>query len=585
MDASKLGSAKEKAAFRTRVLVDSDDRLNMRTRVHILVIEIITVGALSLLLFFYGLGNFGLVGADEPRYAQIAREMLRNNDFVTPTLHGVPWLEKPALYYWRAAASFRTFGVHDWAARLPSATFALALVIIIYFHMRRFRPGAQFGAALITAASAAIIGFARGASTDMQLAAPFAFAMLGWYAWFETGSKFWLFDLYFFIAVGTLAKGPVAPGLAFFIVLTFAFVRRDLKLLLRTLWWPGILIYSAIVLPWYVAVQMANKDFFKIFFFEHNLERFATDLFQHRQPFWYYVPVLILSLLPWAVYSIAALESAAKQTWRDWRSSAPGRVRASEQIGDSFPEFLVIWALFPVLFFSFSQSKLPGYILPAIPPCTILTADYLHRRKKAAMRPALLFGHSFLTAVLTTAVLLVPHVVLDPKSVPPPPALMYAIAVGIAVFCFIFFLVRRHGQRMLLWTTIVPVAFGVFFLLHYAGRILGEAYSSRQVAAYIENVERDNLHGRLYPVAIFDARRDVEYGLGFYLDERIDRYERGEIPIGEHILVAREGEHDALFRLLGPNRKFETFGSPFPVSANPQHLEVLWISSRVLPGR
>ena len=97
----------------------------------------------------------------------------------------------------------------------------------------------------------------------MQLAAPFAFAMLGWYAWFETGSKFWLFDLYFFIAVGTLAKGPVAPGLAFFIVLIFAIVRRDLKLLWRTVWWPGVLIYSAIVLPWYVAVQMANKDFFK----------------------------------------------------------------------------------------------------------------------------------------------------------------------------------------------------------------------------------------------------------------------------------------------------------------------------------
>jgi len=579
MDAGKSGSVIEEAALTTSVLLGSDERQNMRSRAHILVIEIVTVFVLSMLLFFYGLGSFGLVGADEPRYAQIAREMLRNNDFVTPTLHGIPWLEKPALYYWRAAASFRTFGVHDWAARLPSATFALALVIIIYFHMRRFRPGAQFGAALITATSAAIIGFARGASTDMQLAAPFAFAMLGWYAWFETGSKFWLFDLYFFLAVGTLAKGPVAPGLAFFIVGIFAVVRRDLKLLWRTVWWPGVLIYSAIVLPWYVAVQMANKDFFKIFFLEHNLERFATDLFQHRQPFWYYIPVLILSLLPWTVYGIAALESAARQTWQDWRSSAPGRVRESDQVGDSFPEFLVIWALFPVIFFSFSQSKLPGYILPAIPPCTILIADYLHRKKRAAMRVSLLFGHTFLTTVLTVAVLLVPHLVLDPKSVPPPSALAYAGAVGAAVFCFIFFLARRRGERMLLWTTIIPVAFGVFFLLHYAGRILGQAYSSRQVAAYIERIERDNLQGRLRPVAVFDARRDVEYGLGFYLDEPIDRYERGEVPVGEHILVTREGGHQAIARLLGPNREVISFGSPF-AGSNPQHLEVLWISSR-----
>jgi 4-amino-4-deoxy-L-arabinose transferase-like glycosyltransferase len=551
----------------------------MKLSRHVLIVEIATVMALSLLLFFYGLANFGLVGADEPRYAQIAREMLRNNDFVTPTLHGSPWLEKPALYYWRAAASFRTFGVHDWAARLPSATFALALVVIIYFHMRRFRPGAEFGAALITAASAAIIGFSRGASTDMQLAAPFAFAMLGWYAWFETGKKFWLFDLYFFIAVGTLAKGPVAPGLAFCIVLIFAAIRRDLRLVWKTVWWPGVVIYSAIVLPWYIAVQRANKDFFKVFFLEHNLERFATDLFQHRQPFWYYIPVLILALMPWTVYGIAALVSAIKQAWRDWRSSAPGRVRESEQIGDSFPEFLVIWALFPVVFFSFSQSKLPGYILPAVPPCTILTADYLRRRRNQSMRPGLVFGHALLTALLTTAVLLVPHVVLDPKSVPPAPALAYATAAGAAVFCFIFFLVRRRGQRMLLWTTIVPVAFGVFFLLHYAGRILGEAYSSRQVANYVEKIERDSLQGRDRPVAVYETRRDVEYGLGFYLDERIERYERGEIPIVEHLLVARQGEHEALVRLLGPNRKFISFGSPFPGAMNPQHLEVLWVSS------
>ena len=132
--------------------------------------------------------------------------------------------------------------------------------------MRRFRPGAEFGAALITAASAGIIGFSRGASTDMQLAAPFAFAMLGWYAWFETGKKFWLFDLYFFIAVGTLAKGPVAPGLAFCIVLIFAAFRRDLRLVWKTVWWPGIVIYSAIVLPWYIAVQRANRDFFQSLF-------------------------------------------------------------------------------------------------------------------------------------------------------------------------------------------------------------------------------------------------------------------------------------------------------------------------------
>ena len=132
---------------------------------------------------------------------------------------------------------------------------------------------------------------------------------------------------------------------------------------------------------------------------------------------------------------------------------------------------------------------------------------------------------------------------------------------------------------MLLWTTIVPVAFGVFFLLHYAGRILGEAYSSRQVAEYVKQLESDKLQSRIRVVAVFDTRRDVEYGLGFYLDQRIERYERGEVPLGDHILVARAGEHDKIEQLIGPNRKFVSFGSPFPYSGNPQHLEVLWISS------
>ena len=176
----------------------------------------------SLLPFFlfYGLvpvfggDGLGLVGADEPRYAQIAREMLSRHDYVTPVLWGHPWLEKPALYYWRAMFAFLEFGVHDWSARLPSASFAFILVALIYLHLRRFRPGSQLDAALITASCAGIVGFARGASTDMQLAAPFCIGMLGWYAWYETDKKFWLFDLYFFVGVATLAKGPVAPVMA-----------------------------------------------------------------------------------------------------------------------------------------------------------------------------------------------------------------------------------------------------------------------------------------------------------------------------------------------------------------------------------
>ena len=109
---------------------------------------------------------------------------------------------------------FQDFGVHDWSARLPSTTFAFIMIGLIYLHMRRFRPGGHLDAALITVACAGIIGFSRGASTDMQMAAPLSIGLLGWYAWYETGSKFWLYDIYFFTGLATLAKGPVAPFLA-----------------------------------------------------------------------------------------------------------------------------------------------------------------------------------------------------------------------------------------------------------------------------------------------------------------------------------------------------------------------------------
>ena len=225
----------------------------------------------------FGGDGLGLVGADEPRYAQIAHEMLDRFDSahtlkarlgacVTPYLYGRPWLEKPALYYWRAMFLFREFGVHDWSARLPSASFAFIMAALIYLHMRRFRPGGHLDAALITVACASIIGFARGASTDMQMAAPFSIGLLGWYAWYETDSKFWLFDIYFFTGVATLAKGPVAPFLAIAVVLAFATLRNEWSIVRRSLWWPGVALYFAIVLPWFIAVQNENPTFFREFF-------------------------------------------------------------------------------------------------------------------------------------------------------------------------------------------------------------------------------------------------------------------------------------------------------------------------------
>jgi hypothetical protein len=504
--------------------------------------------------------GLGLVGADEPRYAQIAHEMLGRFDSahtlvarlsacVTPYLYGHPWLEKPALYYWRAMFTFQDFGVHDWSARLPSTSFAFVMAALIYLHMRRFRRGGHLDAALITVTCAGIIGFARGASTDMQMAAPLAIGLLGWYAWYETGSKFWLFDIYFFTGVATLAKGPVAPFLAGLIIVSFAYVRREWFILRRTLWWPGVILYFAMVLPWFIAVQIQNPTFFREFFLEHNLERFATDRYQHVQPFWYYTVVIILAMMPWTVIAVRALVDGIQTSVAEWRLRRLNpRRRVPNRPGDAFPEFLVLWALIPIFFFTFSQSKLPGYILPSIPPLAILTGDYLFRRRGLGLNRWVLIGHSALCGVMTMFALLLPWFVAHGAKMPPTHALAIATVAALGAALLILIVVKGYGvARLRLVTTgilvvLVLFLFGVgpFFGIPAVGatkrviHLLDRAYSARPLADRLSTMAPAD-----ETVAVFRVRRDVEYGLSFYRNREVINYEQDGVPDGQHLLVVR----------------------------------------------
>ena len=364
-------------------------------------------------LFFFGLASFGLVGADEPRYAQVAREMLARHDWVTPTLGSKPWLEKPPLYYWQAMLAYSIFGVSDWAARLPSAVDATLMVVAIYLFLKRFRPGFQLDGALMAASAAGVVGFARAASTDMPLAAMFTIALLAWYAWYESGTKYYLALFYSFSALGALAKGPVAPLLAAVIIGIFALAKHDHRLILRTLWIPGILLFCAIALPWYIAVQVKNPEFLHVFIFQHNLARFGTNLYHHKEPFWYYVPIALLSLIPWTVFMAVSLAETIRVWWVERR-----KMLESE---DALNAFLVIWLVVPIAFFSVSQSKLPGYIVPALPAGTLLLAEYVRRRVSDDERPSivLIILHSIVAAApIVPAIMIDCRARLDHRTAP-----------------------------------------------------------------------------------------------------------------------------------------------------------------------
>ncbi len=544
--------------------------------------EFIVLSVVTIFLLLYGLvpvfggDQLGLVGADEPRYAQVAREMLeahsdvchqvyakmlprslhlqdiRNSirctvgGTITPLLYGKPWLEKPALYYWRAMSFFKEFGVSDWSARLPSSSATLALIILVFLHMRRFRPGAHLDAALITTSCVAIVSFSRGASTDMQLAAPFCIGMLGWYAWYETGKKFWLFDLYFFGAAATLAKGPVAPFLALAIILLFAGLRREWSVLRRTIWLPGVLLYLVMVLPWYIAVQRNNPTFYRFFFIEHNLERFATNRYQHHQPFWYYLAVLLIGLMPWTVMAIRALYDSIEVSIAEWKvRHNPTRYLGHTRTGDAFPEFLVLWALVPIVFFSFSGSKLPGYILPSIPPLTILTADYLNRVRRHGLPQWLLWSHAAICGLLVFVLVLAPQHMKYETLVPSTHWLLIAGASAVFFAAIVFLVIRRWGVSQVCNITLLPVIAMMIFLLGFYGKELDINYSARPLAREIQQQAPDvNL------VATDSIKRDMDYGLAFYRNEPMIHYQTNGVPAAEHILVVRANDTASLDKWL-----------------------------------
>lgn len=557
-----------------------------------LLIEIVTVAGFCAFLQYFGAAAIGLTGADEPRYAQIAREMLARGDWVTPVLYGHAWFEKPVLYYWSAMVSYKMFGVSDWAARLPAATFATAAVFGVYAFLRRFARGAELDGALVTAASVALIGFARSAGPDMLLAASFTLAMLGWMAWrltltAEAQETRWLLAFYFFSALGMLAKGPVAPALAGLVVVVFSLARREPRTILRTLWLPGIALFLLVALPWYVVVQMRNPEFFRAFIIEHNVARFATNLYQHRQPFWYYAPVLLIATLPWTVYWIAAVVEAAPRLWRRsaGESPAPTQIsRGSTAIAGGgrattpmLQQFLIIWIFAVVGFFSIAQSKLPGYILPALPACTVLVADYVERRRAEKANFSLLTLHAGVLAVLVAGVLLVPYAVAHAPNAPR----VTAGVLAMLVFLGVAFTVYRRGLRLLRFATVAPLLVLLAFLLRLGAPVLDAKVSYRQAAAAL-----DALDDRSSKVAVYKVRREAGYGIAYYRGQPVVWYEPtyfdqpSGIPPGDHMVVGPAGAEEGIARAAG-GRRVSRVGEYAP-----QKLVFYWVSaSPVHSGR
>jgi 4-amino-4-deoxy-L-arabinose transferase-like glycosyltransferase len=494
----------------------------------------VLVAAAFVILFclFAQLGALGLVGPDEPRYAWIARAMVETRDWVTPRLYGQPWFEKPVLYYWAAAIGFLMHLPAEWAARLPSAFAALAVALALgwlgwkhYGGARNLERSPALLAPLMFSTSVAAVGFARAATPDMLFAASLTLAMAcasgilrrsgilrgpaGSTASEETRStvRYVLFGASLGLAV--LAKGPAALILAGGTIGLWALATSQWRAGFRFAHPAAIGAFCIVALPWYVLCAVRNPEFLHVFIFQHNFERYLTPVFQHKQPFWFFGPITLLALVPWVPLLIAAAQEGLR-LWREksWTNS-PGF-------------FFACWAIFPIVFFSFSQSKLPGYVLPAIPPLALLLGVSAPRafEKSRALAIALSAGIGFVWVALAVCFL------YSARSIPMTdmgrfvPLPLGEALIALSVLLTFALVIAGVGRKPSVVAAICSLSVVVTLAAANIAvlPILDLLVSARPQGALLRNDLRPDR------VFTYELPRASQYGLAFYLHREIPEW-------------------------------------------------------------
>ena len=324
---------------------------------------------LSLLLFFHRLGSLTLFDADEPAFAEAAREMLLSGNWITPYFNFQPRFDKPILFYWMIGLAYKVFGIGEFAARFWSAALAVGLVLSIYlFGRQMLGPRGALIAALAFATNVGTATLARAAVTDMTLTFFMTWTFFGFFAACRatdaTGAGL-LFISYLAMALSVLTKGPIGILIPVLVVGLFLLVRGKAGATvsrLRPL--TGLLLFAVIALPWYVLVLRENRwDFVQGFFVKHHLVRYMGVVSGNSGGPIYFLPVVALGFFPWS----GMLPKSFADLW-SFRTRLHGGLTAREEL------LLFAWLWFGVVFvfFSLSGTKLPSYVFPAFPALALL---------------------------------------------------------------------------------------------------------------------------------------------------------------------------------------------------------------------
>jgi 4-amino-4-deoxy-L-arabinose transferase-like glycosyltransferase len=495
----------------------------------------VLISATLFVCYFSHLGAVGFVGPDEPRYAWIARAMMETGDWVTPRLYGQPWFEKPPLFYWGAALSFRLFGVSEAAARLPSAMSALLATLMMgWLAWRMYSAATARWLLLVLPTTVGMIGFSHAAATDMPFSAMLTIAMVCAAVLLQlipartcrggtcpssastaantaqpvpsqlphSANTPWLALLLFgfFLGLAVLAKGPAGIILCGGAVFFWALFTKRWRGAFRLLHPAAIVAFCVTALPWYILCARRNPDFLRIFIIEHNFKRYLTPEFQHIQPFWFYLPVVLAALLPWSIFSAWAAVSGAARLWR------------SRNV-NHFSCLLLCWILFTLLFFTISRSKLPGYILPSLPPLVLLTTREIALRVRRSF-DGWLFCFGGLTLILMGVVVWqlrgrIPFV----TDIRLAPSIMQFVLLSILGGALALVLALR---RMTMASALVTIAAMLSFLTLDTGDLsqLDDGVSARPVVtAALQHITSEQAAA----ATVFKLRRAYKYQVDFYL--------------------------------------------------------------------
>ncbi len=533
------------------------------------------------LAFFHHLGTLSLMDKTEALFVEVGRQMAERGDWVTPWWNGTTFFDYPVWGYWMVALSFRLFGVSEWAARLPVALAASAVVLagfaLLWVCGAASEPGvrrwqrAWLGGALL-ALNPGWVGWGRSSVTDMFLASAIALSLFGFFLSYSQSERplprrVGYVAMPLFSAIAVLAKGPVGLVLPGLVIVAFLLCQGQLLPVLRRMpmaaMAAGFLLLAA---PWYVLAARADgMGFVGGFFGFSNVARFTSVLYGHAGPWYFYLPWSLLLLLPWSLQLPLAI--ARLRYWRlGWWRAQPR--------GAQLAPFCLIWFLLVLLFFSAAATKLAGYILPLVPAGALLLTLFWFPLGSVPVAvpgsdPPQRWGawiNALLLGVMAPAAVLAPRWAATDPAYPGFAAALSAsglpwlLAVVLAAAALgLVLLLLRPGAPQALWLPNLLGFVGVLLFVVPALAPLMENQRQRPVRELAEQAGRLARPGE--PLLVIGYRR---YSVVFYSGRTASFHDRLESVLAHDRPVGQPGSPAGTALLFGEGRKLKQLAEKAP---------------------